>query len=127
MKTLNIPIYQCEYCPKYYKRKNAAITHEEHCSSNPLNIRACMDCQHLTKVSIRISADYDDDEMIPVHCFYCPVIKEYMYPQSIEKRGVPGYTELASTEEEISQKKMPVVCSHQLKPTSIGELFYDNL
>lgn len=49
MKTLDVTIYQCDFCNYYKKRKYAVQQHEKLCRANPDNQHSCFSCINLEK------------------------------------------------------------------------------
>lgn len=116
MKTKkNITVFQCDFCSKKLFREHAMVNHEEKCPSNPLNIRACFDCEHLETVDMEFETRNDD--MRKGKCFFCKATGGeegvFMHPPKLEynENGVPAYVTVKG--DEIIQEKMPVICSSQ--------------
>ena len=114
MKILeNITVYKCEHCPKKLFRKHAMESHENKCSQNPKNIRACFDCAMCESVKIKYEPEpqiYDGD-LSESTAFKCMSKNVFMYPPKMEysEKGVPSYVEFNN--EEITQERMPIICN----------------
>ena len=54
MRKEEITAYFCDHCNKLYKRKHAAIKHEQDCSKNPDNFRPCLDCVHCEQKNVGV-------------------------------------------------------------------------
>lgn len=85
----NVTLYYCGFCNKRYVRKHACLEHEEKCSRNPINFRACFNCKHLRKREEEICFDPNDpyEQPLEIKIFYCPQIDSYLYPPKIERNG----------------------------------------
>lgn len=88
--------------------------HENRCSQNPLNIRACFNCSHCERVEIKYEPQiqtYEEAEvLVKSSAFKCNAKNKFMFPPKFEysDKGVPEYVEYKG--EEISQEKMPLEC-----------------
>ncbi|MNL06451.1 hypothetical protein D3C87_1270860 [compost metagenome] len=111
----NITIYKCDFCAKELKRKYAMINHELICNDNPENKKACHFCTHLEQVDKEVyfenpyyNPDYNDDDgkYETVKVFRCKKLDKFMFPYSIEKRGLSN--KYPSTFDE--QEPMPSKC-----------------
>lgn len=119
MKTIeNVTIYKCDFCKKELKRKHAMLKHEELCSNNPNNHKACMNgCSHLIQEEIEVwfdnpyyHPDYSNSsegDYKKVTVFKCTKLDKLMYPFSIERRNIVN--EYPSTFE--NQEPMPKECT----------------
>lgn len=86
MKTKIKSVYYCDYCKKYFLRKDACTRHEVICSENPDNFRACFDCDHLTKKETDYYYDtFQGQDSRKVFLFFCPKINAYLYPPKVQK------------------------------------------
>ena len=91
MKTEIKEVYKCEYCNKLYQRKHAAIQHENGCSKNPNNKRACIvdgiACDHLIKKRVwhYFDTPFGEDKQ-QVDLLYCGHKKIFMYPPKVEAK-----------------------------------------
>jgi hypothetical protein len=127
MKTLeNITIYKCDHCSKKLFRKHAMTNHENKCSQNPKNIRACFDCAMCESVKIKYEPEpqiYDGD-LSESTAFKCMSKNVFMYPPKMEysEKGIPSYVEYQN--EEISQEKMPLTCDIKKRQSDDMELFF---
>jgi len=86
MKTKLINIYECEYCGKYYKKKHFAIRHENICTKNPDNWRACHECYNVTKKKVStLDKHYGSDKTF--YFLYCKEKEIFIHPPKVEKLG----------------------------------------
>lgn len=85
MKIETKEIYKCEYCNKLYQIKSACYKHENICSKNPENDRACFTCRHLTTETETIYYDtgYGENER-KVNLLYCNKKESFVYPPKVE-------------------------------------------
>lgn len=89
MKEVTKTIYKCDHCAKWYQRKHFAEKHEERCSKNPDNFRACFGCSLLKPVEVDY---YQDSPMGGEYCtkisaFYCEKVDTYLHPPITEHKG----------------------------------------
>jgi len=92
MKTEIKEIYKCDHCNKLYQIKSFAIKHEERCSKNPENFRACFGCEHLGKKDAKVHTGYDDYfSCEPIYEFktllFCSKKNTFLYPPISEHKG----------------------------------------
>jgi len=81
-------IYKCEHCRKLYQRKTSAIKHENMCTKNPKNHRACFDCHHLEKQEYDHEEYYGDGSHIrKLNLFSCDLVKSFLHPPQCEIKG----------------------------------------
>jgi len=113
MITQNIETYKCEFCRKLYTLKRFAIKHEPTCKKNPLNIRACFNCQNCERREVNVFLNFGDqfgrqaEEVRSL--FYCKAKDEYLLPPNAEHRGNCYETDL-------SNNPMPLECElHKLR------------
>lgn len=86
MKTETKEIYKCEFCNRLYQLKHFAEKHEQICTKNPENKRACFGCAHLTKADYDIYSDWPDgseSKSTKSFCF-CKKKSQFMYPPKVE-------------------------------------------
>ena len=112
----NVTIYQCEFCYKKLFIEKAMLVHEVKCSQNPLNIRACFDCENMERVNIKYEPSvqtYENDNLMSSTTFKCNAKKIFMFPPKFEhsEKGVPEYVEYNG--EEITQESMPLNCEQK--------------
>jgi len=111
----NIDVFQCEYCSKKLFRKHAMVNHELKCSMNPINIRACFNCDFCEKIEIKYEGEpqtFGNNDLRSSNSFKCTKKQTFMFPPKVEYgRGAPGYVEFNG--EEIIQEKMPLKCEFQ--------------
>lgn len=88
MKIISKTLYKCEHCGKWYIKKDACEKHEQRCTKNPENHRACHSCHILEKVQTKISIgfnDYYEDEIVSV--LFCKEKDCFIYPPSVAYKG----------------------------------------
>lgn len=110
----NITLYVCEFCKKKLFRKHSMIKHEEFCTSNPKNFKACSGCTYLKEIEIPYYADRVDNygdiyqKEIKTKGFECTKLNKILYPLKVERLELnKKYPE---TFEE--QEPMPKECEH---------------
>ena len=110
----NITVYVCDFCKKKSFRKHSMVKHEEFCSSNPKNFKACSGCTYLKEIEILYYVPrYDNDgdiydEERKTKGFECTKLDKTLYPLKVEKLKLnEKYPE---TFEE--QEPMPKECVH---------------
>ena len=111
MKVLkNITLYKCDYCGKEYKREKNCIKHEDRCSSNPVNDRACFYCESIEKTKVNIYIDeYETTEKRET--LYCKEVKTFLYPPSVEHKG-NAYLQEDIGDGDVENNPMPTKCKH---------------
>lgn len=101
MKEKTTKIYECDHCPKYYKRKHAAIKHEKYCRNNPANKHRCFEfCGHLSKVERVEECQYYDRKY---KTFVCDITGDEMHSYIAERRGMEICDET---------ERMPIKCEN---------------
>jgi hypothetical protein len=86
MKSEKTMIHTCEFCRKYYKRKNAAEWHELHCRENPKNKHKCFEfCKHLKKTDWIEPTEYGGDQKVGVE-FTCGITGKQLHSYVAERR-----------------------------------------
>ncbi len=84
-------IHTCQYCRKYYKRKDFAIKHEKYCHKNPNNKHACLVlCKYLKKEKTESefcihTGCYDS---YPKTVFTCTKTGQEMYSYVAERMNI---------------------------------------
>lgn len=86
MKIETKEIYKCEFCNKLYQLKHFAAKHEELCTKNPENKRACFGCSHLEKKQTTIYHDspLGGEIVQQVHILFCNKKQMYVYPPRVQ-------------------------------------------
>lgn len=89
----NITIYICEHCGKKLFRKHSMVFHEQFCSSNPANKKACAGCIHLRETIVEVSVpdcsnDYDGPATRNVTGFLCEKKNIMVYPLKVQRLGL---------------------------------------
>lgn len=89
MKVEDRKVYKCEFCNKFYLIKHWCLQHENRCSKNPENDRACFGCIHLERVETSIYKDgpIGGELEIPVQALYCNKLKKHLIPPRAEHKG----------------------------------------
>jgi len=79
-------IYKCEHCKKLYQLKHFALRHEQSCTKNPANWRACFGCVHLGKRETKVYHDspFGGEQVQTVEILYCPKKEVFLYPPKVE-------------------------------------------
>ena len=86
MKTETRQVYWCSFCHKLYLRKNYCERHEELCSKNPENDRACFHCVYLERKSTEYFYS-NGDSIELVDLLHCKKLQCFLYPPQVEKKG----------------------------------------
>ena len=88
MKTVTKPVYYCDYCKKYFISKYFAEKHENICSKNPQNNRACFNCKHLQKETFDLYFDtWSGEDSKKVDVLFCVKLEKGVYPPKVEMKG----------------------------------------
>lgn len=84
-------VYKCDFCKKKSFMSNAMVRHERWCNSNPVNFKACIDCQNLeeTTVDYEIQIAIDDFRTNHAKAFRCTRLDRLLYPTKVEQKGLP--------------------------------------
>jgi hypothetical protein len=85
MKTIETTIYECDFCGKYYKRKNACERHEIICFHNPANKRACFSCGNLRKKDTEIEGYFQNHKVNGI--LFCNKYNEFLYTPQNKIKG----------------------------------------
>ena len=82
-------VYKCEYCRKVYQVKRFAELHEERCTKNPNNKRACFGCNFLEKKSATLYADspVGGDYEYKRDLLFCKKKQIFVYPPIVEHKN----------------------------------------
>jgi len=113
-------MYCCDHCQKLYQSKSNATRHENRCRKNPLNIRACHDCEHLAMVKTEYYFDsYCGEHESIVNVLFCKALDTYIYPPKVEW-STKGPYEFGDKE----NKPMPMECDSQ--KTYLSDLMINN-
>ncbi len=107
MKIETKEIYKCEFCNKLYQLKHFAAKHEQLCTKNPENKRACFGCSHLEKKQTTIYHDspLGGENEQQVHILFCNKKQIYLYPPRVQVKQ--NMYDLGND----SNEPMPKVCS----------------
>lgn len=93
MKERTMSVFKCDHCGKNMLRRHSMVNHEKWCTKNPVNNRVCHGCGHLKEIKF---TDYRDGYMgeYEVKCkgFECTKLNIKVYPLSVERRGLTGYS-----------------------------------
>lgn len=111
MKAKAVTLYSCDFCSKTLFREHAMKSHEDKCSNNPKNKKACYGCVHLTTEEVErySGCSYDGEpNYITSVCFKCEKLDKLMYSYKAEKLGLPE----KYPEDFEEQKRMPNECRH---------------
>lgn len=103
-----IKAFECDHCRKTYKRHHACIKHEDWCTKNPKNKKACSDCVHCEMTEQDYYVDtYQGKEKTKVKALYCKKIESFLIPLKAEAKGnaydFPDHPNIP----------MPKECKHQ--------------
>ena len=106
MKTLNKPVYYCDYCKKHGLSKSSMVRHELICHMNPANDRPCLHCRHLTKKqTTQTSCHYNGAENIGwLNCLYCNKKQIFLH---LPKNDIKGNVHEL---DDYINEKMPLEC-----------------
>lgn len=91
----NVTLFCCEHCKKELKRKHSMEKHEKICDKNPVNMSHCYSCKFLNGIEKEVSFEiyFGDGETDyvnkKVNVFHCSKFDKFMYPYSIERKGLP--------------------------------------
>lgn len=114
MKVLeNITLYKCEFCKKKLQVKHAMVRHEEFCSKNPKNIKACSMCVFLKETTVEYTKFYfngysESEQDVKAKGFKCEKLNKLLYPTKVEKLDLPN----RFPETFADQEPMPNKCEH---------------
>lgn len=88
MKIETKEIYKCDFCNRWYQRKNAAVKHEDLCIKNPYNCQPCFNCIHLSKKEAYVECDYTygNDGTKVVEALYCKKKEIYLHTPRNSKK-----------------------------------------
>lgn len=118
MKIQTIETYRCEHCNKLYLRKHACANHENTCSRNPSNDRACFGCWHLIKKETSVLLDtYNGEQERKVDLLFCEKKHFFLYPPKVERKG--NAFDLGDLE----NKAMPINCNEKNDDIDLSVLF----
>ena len=105
MRQRIIPVYNCDHCNKLYQVKSKCARHEELCTRNPANTRACHGCIHLDKKEVTHYFDtFQGEGSRKVSVFFCAAKQICVYPPQITGNKEP----LESME--FDNEPMPLEC-----------------
>ena len=105
-------VYYCEHCKKHFISKHFAQQHEERCSKNPDNFRACFGCKYLKQKTANVYIGIDEYYSCePIYenreILFCEKLNHFVYPPKAEHKGT-YYTEFDDDKSE--NKPMPEEC-----------------
>ena len=109
-----IKAFKCDHCSKIYQRKHYAKIHEQKCSKNHNNDRACFGRKFLEKVELPVYVEnsfiYEEEQTKDV--LICAKFKTGVYPPSVENHPTMNGYEILGNELEIDgNKPMPRECN----------------
>lgn len=130
----NVTLYNCDFCKKELKRKHAMEKHEDLCSNNPKNSKACFGgCIHLETVEMEVSfingnPEYSDN-LKKVEVFRCKKLDKLMFPYSIERRKLDRKYDTYDGQEPMPNKceSYEIDRSFETSPIDWDKLGYDVL
>ena len=80
--------FRCDFCNKLYLRKKPCANHENGCTSNPINFRACIGCANLSKKEVLLYGENEHGQTsIKVNILFCSKINSFLYPPKVERKG----------------------------------------
>ena len=79
-------VYYCQFCKKHGLSKSKMEYHENICTSNPSNKRACHDCMNLDKKDITLYFDTGEfgEQSVQKSCLFCHKRNVFLYPPKVE-------------------------------------------
>jgi len=122
MKTIERPVYYCEFCKKHLFVKHAMIKHELNCYSNPKNFAQCSTCIHCEQIDVQYSFQgyYDGiscvDTTGTTRGFRCNAKGIEIYPFKAVKKGlIEKYPETFEGKQLMPNKDCPLYKEEDLE------------
>ena len=98
-----IKAFKCDHCSKIYQRKHNAKVHEQKCSKNHDNNRACFGCRFLEKLELPVilTNSVGHEEIADRGVLVCMKFKTGVYPPSVERNTISNGYDIADNVYEI--------------------------